>query len=166
MNCSNERSYYKNIELLREELQERAYPPSLIPIIPYDRQRRQRMLEKLDARDKRGPQWLWNGRNEQKQLQDLLVFRCEYWPGSRNIRIRKQFRLLLAKLRAIAGENFLKDSRLVIANPATDCRFTKQYALSFVNSEPRRMDRFALYTRFHERRREAWEGCFFIQRST
>ena len=124
------------------------------------------MLEKLDARDKRGPQWLWNGRNEQKQLQDLLVFRCEYWPGSRNIRIRKQFRLLLAKLRAIAGENFLKDARLVIANPATDCLFTKQYALSFVNSEPRRMDRFALYTRFHERRREALEGCFFIQRST
>ena len=47
-----------------------------------------------------------------------------------------------------------------------DCLFTKQYALNFVNSEPRRMDRFALYTRFHERCSEAREGCFFVQRST
>ena len=91
------------------------------------------------------------------------MFRCEYWPGSRNLRIQKEFRLLLVKLRAIAGVGFLKNSRLVIAHPATDCLFTKQYALSFVNSEPRRMDRFALYTRFHERRREAWEGCFLFR---
>ena len=90
----------------------------------------------------------------------MLVFRCEYWQGVYNLRIRKEFRLLVSKIRAIAGENFLSNMKLVIAHPATQSLFNKLYALSFVSSEPKRKDRFAQLNKTRGYRREVRVGCF------
>ena len=92
-----------------------------LPTIPYDQALREKRLQSLAMRQ----------RCQTKQIGDehggLMVFKADYHPVVRRMRIKARYNALVARLRKYLGTSFLSDARFIIAYPKRTCAFMQFY---------------------------------------
>ena len=114
VNCSEEEDYNANIADLKEALHSRGYPKDLMPLAPYDEQKRERYLRKFSTRGKHS---IAPRRQERERV---LVFKAQYTQQTRRLGLRRRIETLLSDLRVNIGDDFLQNARILIAHPG--CR--------------------------------------------
>jgi hypothetical protein len=63
------------------------------------------------------------------------VFKTEYSPSLRHIRIRAEYTRLVRHLQTLLGREFLQDHRLVVANPSRNSLFLETYCFNHVSTD-------------------------------
>ena len=128
MNCSEEEDYNANIADLKEALHSRGNPRDLMPLAPYDEQKRERYLRKFSTRGKHS---IAPRRQERERV---LVFKAQYTQQTRRLGLRRRIETLLSDLRVNIGDDFLQNARILIAHPVQANRniFSRTYALNFL----------------------------------
>ena len=58
---------------------------------------------------------------------DLMVFKADYHPVVRRMRIKARYNALVSRLRKYLGTSFLSDARFMIAYPKRTCAFMQFY---------------------------------------
>ena len=125
MNSSTNESYDDAVRLLRRDLARRGYP--LMPHVPYDAAKRDRMLQSIANRPKHA---------KRKKCSDsaLMVFKCAFSPQLCHIGIRAAYSRLLRTLRCHLGDDAFLQDRLIVANPSSQSLFRQYYRFSFPRS--------------------------------
>jgi len=120
--------YNANIANLKEALHSRGYPKDIMPLAPYDEQKRERYLQKFSGRGKRSTAPRRHGR------EGVLVFKAQYTQQTRRLGLRRRIETLLSDLRGNIGDDFLQNARILIAHPVQANRniFSRTYALNFL----------------------------------
>ena len=122
INCSTESAYEERISELREALSRRRYPPALLGVVPFDNQRRERLLLKL-----------WTRSLERtKGSENVICFRLPFNTRMRSLRLRWWLMELVSRLRRVHGQNFLANTRVVIAHPVKKNLFLSIYRYNFL----------------------------------
>ena len=124
VNCSNDNDYYRCVADLAGALRKRGYPSEHLQVLPYDREAREVQLLRLQQRQRVA---------KQQTIKDLVVFRCAYSNLLKHVRIRREFQTLLRELRFDLGEEFMADSRFIIANTIEHSSFLRCYPQSRVD---------------------------------
>ena len=94
--------------------------------MPYDSQRRRRMIDSLRSRDR------FQSALKASKNGNLIVFKVEFGPHLKFLEIRKRCKNLYRSLRHIYGQTFLQDERTILAHPVRTNMFLKHYRMNFV----------------------------------
>ena len=96
----------RRIAELQAALESKGYPRSVLQSQAYDAGKRTALFTKILQRQ-RQPQ-------ESGRPGDVIVFKTEYSPSLRHIRIRAEYTRLVRHLQTLLGREFLQDHRLVV----------------------------------------------------
>jgi len=124
INCSSPSDYDMSLSDLRNDLLTRGYPPPLLQHVPYDREKREKIISNLGKRNRLAP-------NIQRSS-DMIVFKCPYGKHIRPLNINRECNRLLSTLRVHLGTAFLQDVRTTIAHPNKVNLFVKTFRYNFL----------------------------------
>jgi len=127
LNCDCEDDYELMVSALKRALVNRGYPKAVLPRIPYDRELRNRLLQKLSQRQRS-----CFGNLESKVANNTIVMKCAYTSQIRRLRFRAHWHHLLHEMRTHLGGAFMKGTRLIMAHPTGSTSFLSTYELNFV----------------------------------
>ena len=133
MNCSDKDEYMRRIVELQAALESRGYPRPVLQSPAYDAGKRTAFFTRILQRQ-RQPQ-------ESGRPGDVIVFKTEYSPSLRHIRIRAEYTRLVRHLQTLLGREFLQDHRLVVANPSRNSLFLETYCFNYVSTDKSIMQR-------------------------
>ena len=95
-----------------------------LPTIAYDHELREKRMQSIAMRQRCQTQKV---DNRYCKFGDLLVFKADYHPVVRRMRIRARYNTVLSRLRSFLGTSFLSDARFMIAYPKRTCQFMQFY---------------------------------------
>ena len=119
MNCSKPSDYYACVQRLNGDMQRRGYHN--LPTIPYDHALRQKRMQSLAMRQR------CHMRQVDNKYGNLLVFKADYHPVVRRMRIKARYNAVVSRLREYLGTSFLSDARFMIAYPKRTSAFMQFY---------------------------------------
>ena len=127
--CSRSSDYDSKLASLARTLSERADPAHLTKHISYDQSRRADLLQKYSERDRLQASSGTTSIN-------MLVFKCPFGQHLKYLRLKQQYKRLVAYLKPVFGDAFLHDVRFVIAHPVQSNLFLQTLKFNYPPSPP------------------------------
>ena len=119
---------YNHLESrLTGQREARGYPDCMMPDMPYDEHKRACYLSKYASRA-RLPSESCN------QPAPVLPFKVKYSDAIRPLRLKSRIEDLLQNIRSEIGDDFLRDTRVLLSFPTQRNQFLAQYARNFLPS--------------------------------
>ena len=118
MNCSKPSDYYACVEKLNRDMRRRGYHD--LPTIPYDHALREERLRTLASRQRCQARRV-------DSYDNLLVFKTDYHPVVRRMRIKARYNAVILRLRKYLGTSFLSNARFLVAFQKRTSTFMQHY---------------------------------------
>ena len=118
MNCSKPSDYYACVERLNRDMRRRGHHD--LPTVPYDHTLREERMKSLATRERCQTRKV-------DSYDNLLVFKTDYHPVIRRMRIKARYKALVSRLRQSLGISFLSDARFIVAFQKRTSTFMQYY---------------------------------------
>ena len=132
INCSAPSDYDSSLSELRTALVKRGYPSALLEHVPYDENKRNRLLSKFRQRERVAFASENSMPAEGARLNNMIIFKCPFGRHIRQLRLHHACNSLIRTLRLQLGQAFQQNVRIFIAHTTTVNLFVKTLRYNYL----------------------------------